>query len=586
MNEYKSEDEKSQVGAIDDDEFSLSEDHVLSTANTSNESSKGGKKKRRFKPGKFISKLKIKRNDEKKRSDDEKVKEEREGEAKVSSPKLDSFRRTFVKRFSRRKKYQVSPMASTENTTLKDDEPLNNERKDLKEISKSDSNITNSLETVVHNTQELSKSMHTVDKSVYTRHEALSSSSLTKESKKVQLKITISGKKVEKVNASAIPEAGDDTASPPPSPPLPPQQQQAIRTDIILPSTSTTTRISTSSSDDIFNVMVPRNSGNNVNMHVLHQAKSISKPSVPYATVVKEGLVTTSSVSEKEIEKYLVLTSNLNSIISAAKNLDKINAEVGGRRNFEIPSDIQELKIYEDSSDIKQQQQQQEISIDIKSNIEKEKQLIESEMKKSRIPINKRRSSSSSQDIAEKDHPQTVHTQEAHRPYNLNLPTSTSAENLADKDSSELKAEDIKFELGTPVRPPKILQPSPNRPIADIVITEAQLSDDAKEHESTDDAYYSPKSESSITVTRRDPKTRRKIAYIPELSIYSPQEQELLKSNISVNNFESFDVPSLPLDSSIFPVFDESSVSSVETSMHLLPPRSYVHTQFQLNLCY
>jgi hypothetical protein len=570
MNEQVGKSQVEEVEEEEEEEFSLSENLVLSTTNTSNESGGNeGKKKRRFKPGKFISKLnlKIKR-------DDKKLKSDEEVEKVGSSPKLESFRKTFVKRFSRRKNYKVSPMTSVENdTTSKEDvTALNNEMepREIPQISKSDPNLLgSSVETMVHNKMnedslELSKSMQTVDKSVYATHAASSSSSsFKKENRKVQLKITISGKKVEKVNTTSaseitttiVSENEVDKASP-----LPQQQQQLSksRTDIILPSTIRVT----SSTDEIFNVMVPRSSGGDggghAYSHVLHQAKSISNsPSVPYSTVVKEGLT---SVSEREIEKYLVLTSNLNSIISAAKDLDKLNSDA--KKHTEISLNQPELKKHEKTA------------VDPKSNIEKERQLInksgESEMKKSRIPVNRQRRSPSN-DSVDKEASQstpTVHTQEAHKPYNVNLSSSTEnlkavvVEKAEEKEitTPELKPEDIKFELGTPVRPPKILQPSPIRPIADIVITEPELLTSVKDHESTDDIFHSPKSEPSITISKRDSQTRRKIAYIPELSIYTSEEQELLKSNITANHFESFDVPSLPPDSSIFPVFDESLV--------------------------
>lgn len=556
--EEKSKKLKDDIERKDDDEFLLSEDLLLLTTNTSNESSKDKeKKKRKFKPGKFISKhLKIKRA-----IDIEKLKSNGNSEVndgaqskfqstegqKMNSPKLDSLRRTFAKRFSRKK---VSPLESNENVS-KNEKPLNNERvlKEIAEISKSDPNIsnTNSIETIVQHNQinEFSKSMQTVDKKFVISKNSASTASSFSQNKKVQLKITISGKKVEKVNTSAseiktvttktiVDENEIDKAS---------ALQNKSRTDIILPTTSTTVRISTSR-DDFLNVMVP---SRNANLHVQQQhqteAKSSScnvlSQSVPRTTAVKSGDQQIISTSEKEIEKYLVLTSSLNSIISAAKDLDNLNStQLKSTENFT------ELKIYENPIEVHDQ----------KSNIEKKKQMSEN-MKQSKIPVNKRRSVSSDI-LAEKDNnPSTVHTQEAHQPYHLNLRTSASTEELTYNastvtmpSSSELKVETIEFELGTPVRPFILSSASSN--ITAPIITETATSPESEE-------FYSPMSDPCVTTQKRDSTTRRKIAYIPQLTIYTQEEQELLKSNIIANS-ESFDTVSLPPDSSIFPMFDEN----------------------------
>ncbi|KAG5678566.1 hypothetical protein PVAND_008229 [Polypedilum vanderplanki] len=543
--------------------ISLTEELVSTIENSTNvDLKKDTNKKKKFKPKKFISKLnfKTKKNEKMMKNNDFESKTEMMMVEKVSSPILESFRRTFVKRFSRKKNYKVSPMMNVENNFS---ESMNNEIefREISQVSKSDPNLCNSIENNIHkkineNSFELSKSMQAVDKkSVYAAYETPSlSSSFMKENKKVQLQITISGKKVEKVNTASANEITTtktivsssselDKASP---------TFQENRTDIMLPSTSTTVRVSTSNIDELFNVMVPKNNDNNANTHVLHQTKSISKPSVPYSTVVKEGLInTTFSVSEREIEKYLVLTSNLNSIISAAKDLDNLNSNL--------------QKEIDSSKNLP------------KYNFEKEKgqlQLVESKntMKKSKIPVNKQRRSSLNDNT-------TVHTQEAPRkPYNLNLSLSVSTEDLKEKEendreetpkfktpsASETHLENIKFKLGTPVRPPKILQPT--SPIADIIITEAELLPSVNENESNDENFHTPKSESSLTNIKQESKARRKIAYIPELSIYTAEEQELLKSNITANHSESFDIPSLPQDSSIFPIFNECSVGSMTSS--------------------
>jgi hypothetical protein len=148
-----------------------------------------------------------------------------------------------------------------------------------------------------------------------------------------------------------------------------------------------------------------------------------------------------------------------------------------------------------------------------------------------------------------------VHTQEARRPSQVNL--SSSSETIV--ENPELKPTEIKFELGTPVRPLRVIQATNN--FSPLIITETEPpSSNLPQNDSSDDIYHSPKSDASSSMgDKLNSSTRRKIAYIPQLTIYSPEEQELLKSNIIANS-DSFDIPSsMPsmTDSSIFPQFDE-----------------------------
>jgi hypothetical protein len=387
------------------------------------------------------------------------------------------------------------------------------------------------------------------------------------ENKKVQLMITISGKKVENLNTSAnneskvnTVESGVDRAS------------HAHRTDIILPSTSTTVRVS-SMREDFSNVIVPRKNSNTSEKNVVFaddQTKSISSntfsPLVPLSTSKEkdqspasdENILT--KENNTEIEKYLILTSNLNSIISAAKDLEAVEQV--------FPKNLPELKIYED---VKPKVESKIVAMENKA-----------EMKKSKIPINKRRSVpdiEKSLPMHEKLSPQTVHTQEARQPYHLSL--SSSSLSSADETkpiSTELNTGTIKFEVGTPVRPLRIISSNASSNIiSPIIVTENDLSNDVpKQTESVEDVFHSPKSEASIQNDRRESSsTRRKIAYIPQLTIYTPEEQELLKSNILANS-DSLEVSSIPPDSSIFPTFDDSLVRDnlTQTDNFIFPSSS------------
>lgn len=542
-----------------DNEFSLSEDLVL--LNNSSPASETGsltKKKKKFKPTKFISKhLKIKQ--EGKRDD-----ESNDGQFKRTlstsskevnesySPKFENIKKTFVKSFSRKKKYKVGPMESGEK---ENDATLS--------YTQSEASISSSRETIEQddlNENVIEKSFYTGDDSIITKtateitesmSEATKEANSLGESKKVQLKITILGKvnttSSSETTTTIVSENEIDKASSP---------IQGSSTDIMLPSTSTA-RLS-AMRNDFFNVTVPRS---NANINVEQQiVKSISDntllPSVVFTSSTQEGYTRVESVTE--IEKYSVLTSNLNSIITATEDLDKLN--------IVSEDNLTELRIYE----------QEDVHLTLQS-ADNDKQYSDNEdnMKKSKIP---RRLSEAANDKEHGGH--TVHTQEAHKPYHLSFSSSTddtkitpvmksnedysSSTNVEKSENippNELNVEVIKFEVGTPVRPQKILSTSSN--ITPLIITETESSiiDSPTIVDSMDDVFHSPINESSLTVSRRKSSTRRKIAYIPQLTIYTPEEQELLKSNILANS-DSFDSSSSPLDSSIFPTFDDISLVS------------------------
>lgn len=619
--------------------LSLSEGSIVDkSSNVSPGSSEAGtlKKPRKFKPRKFIAKrFKSKKSsDEQDQNTAESGQSEQESSKKsvaskisekLNSPKLQRF--NFVKRFSGKKSYKVSPMTGSLDDGI-DESKLSLTK--LESLSASESNIHKDVKTevkeIADNTSEPSTEIVSFEE-VEQEQEKLqldvpadiassSKETVTLESKKVQLKITISGKKVEKRNLPPL-NAGLVKASP--------TQTTQTRTDIILPSTSTQVRLSTSR-DPFFTVPPPPpiENAKPINNH------SANEP-VTFATVVKEGLSVQSapSNSSTEVEKYLILTSSLNTIISAAKELDDLGKDYGGGRDFKFPQ-LPDLKIHEGTSEtevenipqakksdlnaaenVVQNISQPEIvsqKFDVAENqtendsheiespvgskvtqtleeseiskisrilatstpttkelIDDEETILETstieesdEMKKARkskIPIDRKRLSTSS-DGAEKDVIATVHTQEAHKPYHLNL-SSSSSEESRNNTGAELKTDEIKFVVGTPVRPQRTSPASSTLMLAPLALPETP--DASRVDESIDEIFHSPKSEQSFP----SESMRRKIAYVPQLTIYTAEEQELLKSNFQANAVDSFDLSSLPADSSVFPVFDDSAVREI-----------------------
>ncbi|CAG9799594.1 unnamed protein product [Chironomus riparius] len=574
-------DEKlNKIEEEEEEEFSLSEDIALSTRqHTSSESSRivEEKKKRKFKPAKFISKhLKIKKDDKKVDSGDT---SETRSEDSTKSPKLGILKRSIAKRFSRKKKFQVSPMDSGESS--QPDEPLNNEidlAKEIEKLSKSYPNISISDQSenieekkINEDSLELKKSIQTIDnKESSPKLEQISSP--MSENKKVQLQITISGKKIEKVQTTRTETMSTETivsskATDKASSPL---QYYKSQTDIILPSVNTAVRVN-KIREQFFNVMVSQSSNStnkdNENVYMQHQTKSISSDALSQSVSRSTLIQTTSEGFEGNELSEELIKSSVNSIISSAKDLSKLDEKI------EFPQNLPELKIFEET-DRKENDIENKVEADIdeiQGKSEKvpelteikdielgpSEQVISDEMKKSKIPVNRLRSSS--ENNIEKDLSQsTVHTQEAHKPYHLNLTSSPSVDEL--KTTFEVKSEEIKFEVGTAVRPPKILSAN-STSISPIIITEME----SESSNVQDDEFHSPKSETNASLEKHDSRTRRKIAYIPQLTVYTPEEQELLKSNIIANS-ESFDLPSLPPDTSMFPVFDDSLLSNMTPS--------------------
>lgn len=606
-------------------------------SNISHGSSDSGtvKKPRKFKPGKFIAK-RFKRKKSEKSSDDQEGNTAESGQSeqemsrkssigakiseKLRSPKLQRF--NIVKRFSGTRSYKVSP-GSLDGGINEAPSNLRN----LAGLSASESSVKKPAATteIDDSKSEPPTEILSFDEaefegasSAVASYQPVSKETVIMESKKVQLKITISGKKVEKRGSPST--SAVDMASPPTQLPTEPSHK---RSDIILPSSSTEVRLSTSR-----DVMVPR---------VRQPTKPISGEfadlPVTFAAVVKEGLAVRSATCE--VEKYLILTSSLNSIISAAKELDDANSvKVAEVTKFQ---ELRELQIHEEDSEVEaevkdlpqveriaelleaiavpleageeplraceEQLEAREEQLEAREgrleareeplksieeqleateepltrqNVElveapqksepeapenaprkdsigpelsgalasstplksksdesdEESQEMKKHGKKSKIPVSRKHSS-------DMDSLPTVHTQEAHKPRTVNI--TSSSEDLRKSPSSELKAEEIKFVIGTPVRHQRTSAASlslrPENPTIDIT-----------HDDSIDDSFHSGRSERSIS-------TRRRIQYVPQLSIYTPEEQEQLKSNIHANASDSFDMSSLP-DSSMFPMFD------------------------------
>lgn len=533
-----------QVSSGEAKKLSLSEGSIVdratmpSISNASPGSSDGGtlKKQRKFRPTKFIAKrLGIKKKD----AEESELSTASEGgqteletmkkESKLlNSPKLQRIKKNLAKRFSGKKSYKVAPMEASkfdDEISSKVDIEKSSESeaslKDIDDIKPSEVDNGSFADDLTADLSEIEESTTLPSKEI-----------VTLKSSKVQLKITISGKKIEKAaeQLQTLKHATDKAS--------PLQEIQQRRTDIILPSTNTTLRLSTAR-DEFFNVMVPK-----------EKDEGIASHSVTYSTVVREGspignLTRSNAQGSKEIEKYLVLTSSLNSIISAARELDELTANV---QDLKFP-DLPELKITEES--------------EVQSTIVYDSELDEmkKQMKKSKIPIDRRRSSSDKEST-------TVQAQEASQPYHLNLSSTSSSSVLKNNQniSNELTADGINFEVGNPVRP---LRTSPAISLVNIPLiasSEIQFTDDINQ-ESPDESFYSPIKEKNSSIGKSE-RIRRKIAYVPQLTIYTPEEQELLRSNIQANSSDSLDFTSLPQDSSIFPVFDENAVRKIQKTCH------------------
>jgi hypothetical protein len=461
---------------------------------------------------------------------------------KLSSPKLQRF--NFVKRFSSGKKsYRVSP--------LSDDGDESKEK--LRSLSVSESSVLEESGP--------SNFVSQVDIPLVPSP----SEPVTLESKKVELKITMAKYEKRATSPSAPERATVDKAS------------FVTSRDIELPQAS-----------GEFFAKAP----------YVEQAKPISEEET-FAAVVRDGMSVKSTAEENpnEVEKYSLLTTSLQTILSTAKDLEEFGARGGGdEEDLKFP-ELPDLKIREEGdrevkrfvvkretvaeklTKLAEEESQEPPELPEKSpprekspvredfleakssksfntstpirpedNPEPDESFSDDEMrkqKKSKIPIDQKRLSAS---FDASTATSTVHTQEKKSPYHVNLSTSSSEESFKSPDA-KLSPGEIKFEVGTPVKN----FPSPTgstTALSPIAIPESTTLD------SNDEIFHSPKSEKSL---QPESITRRKIAYVPQLTIYSPEEQELLKSNFAANA-DSFEQSSMQVDSSVFPVFDDSLV--------------------------
>lgn len=519
----------------------------------SQESSPSGtlKKPRKFKPRKFIAKKLRLRKNEKGNDDQEQNTAGSQSEhesvkssvssklsEKLSSPKLQRFK--FMKRFSSGRK--ISPHS---------DDAGEDSRSSVRSLSVSD--------VSVHEEKEENEVPQNFISQVDIPLIPTQNEAVTLESKKVELKITMA--KFEKRSTSPLERESFAMASAP----LP---------DIELPSQTRTTR------EQFF--AKPS--------YVEQQVKPINNDDT-FAAVVREGFSVKSPPAENlNVEKYSELTTSIQTILSTAKDLEEFGAR-GDVDKLNFPQ-LPELKILEEkdkqenvktssekinkrdslhskdhsetspgklneseekevkrtssifntSTPIRPEAEQEATELE-ESNIEESDDM--KKQKKSKIPVDQKRLSASF-DAATST---TVHTQEAKSPYHVNLSSSSSEESSA--RNSELSPKEIMFQVGTPVKNfPSGSSNSINNIGAPIAIPENE------NQESFDESFHSPTSEKSL---QPESITRRKIAYVPQLTIYTPEEIEILKSSFEANA-DSLDLSSTQADSSVFPVFDDSVV--------------------------
>lgn len=525
----------------------------------SQESSPAGtlKKPRKFKPRKYIAKkLKLRKSDKEKSDDQDRNTAGSQSEQesiktsssvssklseKLSSPKLQRF--NFVKRFSSGKNsYRVSPIS---------DDGGEGSKNNVKSLSVSDVSF--------HEENEPQNFISQVDI-------PLQEESVTLESKKVELKIPMAKFEKRSSSPSAFERATVDKASVEPS------------TDIELPSQAQAGN---------FYAKAPYDES---------QTKPIRAEDT-FATVVREAVLRgrshklTQEENPTEVEKYSILTSSLQTILSTAKDLEEFGAH-GGSDELKFP-ELPELRIHEEKDKVKETSEnlkkssekssriqgkettknQPEISQEIEEkSIEKELKKITSafntstpirpeveqeaseldesdieesdemkKQKKSKIPVDQKRLSAS---FDAQTSTSTVRTQQANNPYHVNLSSPSSEESPR---LSELSPGQIKFEVGTPVRN----FPSPTG--STTMLNPIAIAESSNPQESIDEIFHSPKSEKS---SQPESITRRKISYV--LTAYSAEEQELLQSNFDANA-DSSAISSFLADS-VFPYFDDSLV--------------------------
>lgn len=538
----------------DSKKLSLSEGSNLDkesspTSNISPGSSEAGtlKKPKKFRPKKFLAKRFSRKKGEK--SGDEHEPSSENADAKSSSsklseklsPKLQKF--NFVKRFTGTRKYKVNPSVDDgSSSNLQKLSGLSVSESSVKAVEvENEEEVMSEPSTELLSFEEGEKFISEVEIPIEESAPLSTSTSVTREtvtleSKKVQLKITISGRKVEQ-RGSPSPSASDKASQP---------TNEQTRGDIELLSTSQASL--SERRDHFFRSMVV--------------AKPIIEAQDPtsFAAVVKEGLAVQSEQPQgaSEVEKYSALTSSLNTIISEAKQLDdSITTPTKAEKLSEqqINKDP-EVKLVDEPRivDVKRKSFVLAQSTPKKADAGNAEALDTSEIveeddeemrkhKKSRVPVERRRLPQETVVTT------SIRTQEASSPYHLNLSTTTTPDESPSKN-------EIKFEIGDPVRPSRTSPATSTTALATLTDLEP-IRVEASEDSSIEE-FHSPKSESLPTET-----SRRRIRYVPQLSTYTAEEQELLRSNIAANTLDSVDLNSAPNDSSMFPVFDDSLVRKV-----------------------
>lgn len=420
-----------------------------------------------------------------------------------ASPKVkksSSLKKSFLNKLT--KKSKVGPQTGSLEAGMEDIEKSN--IKKMEDLSVSQTSLVDMEDPEV---REVPKPEITVTDPV------------TLESRKVQMKITMSAKKIEKkrerdatMTLPTIDSIMSTKASSPPTPLNTPQT-----TDIELPSASDSTL--RSAFYNLSNEANEKSSSEMENKPIKAEAESVA--------VGDEQLNGTESASE--IEKYLILTSSLNTIISAAKDLEDLQAVAQAQslsKDIKFPENLPELKIRESLPD---------------------QETDEESMKKHVVSYKKSsEDGTGSGSLSDGKETATVHTQQAHKPQQLTLSSSSSEDNKSKSpETNGLKTEEIKFDIGTPVRPLRTsssgVLPSP--------------SIDSAAGDSIDQVFYSPTSDISDPSDKPEENSRRKIVpFVPQLTIYTPEEQELLRKNVEAN------VDSLSQDSSLYPNFDDTLV--------------------------
>lgn len=554
-------------------EGSIAEDKATYT--TSPEQSESGtlKKPKRFRPKKFIQKrLKLrpkdsKSSDEINRADSE-ISEDSirksysfssDRGSEPTSPRLQRF--SFMRKItgSGRKSYKFNsgePSTSSQETqdstiTLTKVEHIPSSGEDQKSEVSSDGEVH-----IAHRSFTPSDKFFEIKEQKEENvliEETTTVRQTTLERKKQELKITISGKKVERVVGKASPS----------SPQQEPMTAREQLENILLPAFAKSSRELSMERDE------PISGSGDI-------ATAATFP-LTFAAVLREQPSSdkskSASGSTRELEKYLVLTSSLNSIISAAKELDEQTTNkrisfqelIGTSKIEDFDNNVQHELLRSESSPPAVESPDSETRDRVIEEIASESNEVNVEEKFAQLV-----DSTGSED--EQEQPKSlseaftsflkdqIHDEPEIYSSTPNKSTMSSTSDEGEKTPVEsspvqLMRSEIKFELGTPVRPQRTSPASSSLGIAPIAtVDELDISHDPiaviAAFTDDDETFHSPMSDRSDKSLQS---MRRKIRYVPELSNYSNEEQELLKSNLCANSTDS-----LP-DSSLYPQFDDTT---------------------------